>query len=123
MDSPFYYPLTVSGPFGQYTVEALVDPGATFSSVPAPALIEMGIQPNRVVRLKAGDGKAHFGQLGRALTTVGGVEDVAPVLFGEPGAPPVIGVTTLAILLLAPDADSRQMVSVDATNGTAPDTP
>ena len=115
----FLYPMTISGPFGQYTVEAVVDPGATFSSVPAPALIEVGVQPHRIVRLASADGKARFGQLGRTLTTIAGVEDVTPVLFGEPDEPAVIGAVTLSILLLRVDEDSRQIVSVDATSGTA----
>jgi predicted aspartyl protease len=116
--------MTVSGPYGQYTIEALVDPEATFSSVPTPALIEMGIQPHRVVRLKASDGKVHFGQLGRALTTVAGQEDIAPVLFGEPGEPSVIGAVTLAILLLRADIETKRVVPVQgrlAATGT-PDT-
>ncbi len=117
----FLYPMTVSGPYGQYTVEAVVDPSATFSSVPAPALIEMGVQPHRIVRLASADGKARFGQLGRALTTVAGVEDVAPVLFGEAGEPAVIGAVTLSILLLRVDENSRQLVSVDAKSTAAPD--
>ena len=115
---PDTYPMTVSGPFGQYTVEAVVDPDATFSSVPTPALIEMGIEPVRVVRVKGGDGQAQFRQLGRALTTVGAQEDVTPVLFGDPGTPAVIGATTLTILLLYWDADRRQMVAVEAANGS-----
>jgi hypothetical protein len=73
--------VTVSGPYGQFTVEASVQPGATFSSIPAPALIELGVEPHRVVRLQANGGGVQFRQLGRALTTVGGQEDVAPVLF------------------------------------------
>jgi hypothetical protein len=111
----FLYPMTVSGPYGQYTIEAIVEQEATFSSVPAPAQIEMGVQPHRIVRIASRDGKARFGQLGRALTTIAGVEDVAPVLFGEMGEPAVIGAVTLSILLLRADADSRQLVSVDAT--------
>src|SRR5688572_10194344 len=104
------YPMTVSGPFGQYTVEAVVDPDATFSSVPAPALIEMGIEPVRVVRVKGDGGRAQFRQLGRALTAVGAQEDVTPVLFGDPGKPAVIGAATLTILLLRWDADDCRMV-------------
>ena len=111
--------MTVSGPFGQYTVEAVVDADATFSSVPTPALIEMGIEPVRVVRVKGGDGQAQFRQLGRALTTVGAQEDVTPVLFGDPGMPAVIGATTLTILLLHWDAIRCQMVAVEAANGSA----
>ena len=111
----FVYPMTVSGPYGQYTIDAVVDPGATFSSVPAPALIEMGVQPHRIVRIASSDGKARFGQLGRALTTVAGVEDVAPVLFGDAGEPAVIGAVTLSLLLLRADLDSGQIVPFDAT--------
>jgi predicted aspartyl protease len=98
--------MTVSGPYGQYTVDAVVDPDAAYSSVPAAALIEMGIQPVRVVRLKAADGKAHFRQVGRALTTVAGQEDIAPVLFGEPGEPSVIGSATLSVLMLRADSET-----------------
>jgi len=111
--------MTVSGPFGQYTVEAVVDPGATFSSVPTPALIEMGIEPVRVVRVTGGDEQAQFRQLGRALTTVGAQEDVTPVLFGDAGQPAVIGGTTLTILLLHWDVDKCQMVAVEAANRSA----
>ena len=93
---PLMATMTVSGPFGQYTVEAVVDTEATFSRVPAPALIELGIQPHRIVRMQSTDGTAQFRQLGRALTTVESHEDIVPVLFGEPGEPAVIGATTLA---------------------------
>jgi predicted aspartyl protease len=109
--------MTVSGPLGQYTTDAVVDPSASFTSVPAPALIEMGIQPHRVVRLQAGDGKAHFRQLGRALTTVAGLEDVTPVMFGEPGEPVLIGATTLAILLLRLDPATGGLLPIEAMRG------
>ncbi len=112
---PNTYPMTVSGPYGQYTVDAVVDPDATFSSVPAPALIEMGIEPVRLVRVSSGDGRVQFRQLGRALTTVGAQEDVTPVLFGDPGIPAVIGAATLTILLLRWDEHDCQMVSIEAT--------
>jgi predicted aspartyl protease len=109
----FLYPITVSGPYGQYTVEAVVDPRAVFTSVPEPALVEMGIEPIRVVRLRDEAGTLQFRQLGRALTTVAGVEDVTPVLFGDSGAPTVLGKVSLDILLLKVDASSRQILSVD----------
>jgi predicted aspartyl protease len=111
--------MTVSGPYGQFTTEAVVDPEATFTTtVPASALIEMGIQPHRVVRVKAADGQAHFRQLGRALTTLAGREDIAPVAFGEPGQPAVIGAVTLAVLLLELDPDGHALVAVEAQAGS-----
>ena len=108
----FSFPMTVSGPYGQYTVDAVVDPNAAYSSVPAPALIEMGIQPVRMVRLRAADGKAHFRQVGRALTTVASQEDIAPIIFGEPGEPSVIGAATLAILLLEANIEKETVLAV-----------
>ncbi len=104
------YPITISGPFGQYTIEALVDPDASFTRIPTPALIEMGIEPVRVVRLLADDGTIGFYQLGRALTTVAGVEDVTPIVFGEPGTPSVLGRASLDILML--EVQGSAVVSV-----------
>lgn len=109
--------LTISGPYGQYTVEAVVDEGATFTSVPAPALIELGVQPHRVVRMQSETGTAEFRQLGRALASTGGQEDVVPVVFGNPGEPAVIGATTLAILLLRWDPESARLAPSEALPG------
>ena len=109
--------LTVSGPYGHYTIEAVVDPDETFTRIPAPALIELGIEPHRVARVHCADGKVQFRQLGRALTTVEGQEDVTPVLFGAPGEPAVVGATTLSILLLRWDAEAGRLVSVEAQSG------
>ena len=97
----FHFPITVSGPYGAYTVEAVVDPDATFTAVPEPALVEMGIEPVRVVQLRDARGSKRFYRLGRALVTVAGVEDLAPVLFIDAGEPTVIGATTLTLLLLS----------------------
>ena len=104
--------MTVSGPSGAYTVDAVVDPDATFSAVPAPAMVEMGIEPVRVVQLRDARGSKRFYRLGRALVTVAGVEDLAPVLFVEAGEPTVIGATTLALLLLEPDEANGTIVQI-----------
>ena len=102
---PLLRPMTVSGPFGQYTSDAIVDPGSTFASIPAPALIEMGIEPTRVARMRDADGRLRFYQLGRALVTIDGHEEVMPVLFGDAGGPSVIGFLALALLLLNVDVE------------------
>jgi predicted aspartyl protease len=113
--------LTVSGPYGQYTVEAIVDPNATYTSIPTPALVEMGIAPVRVVRVKSTDDGVRFAQLGRALTTVAGQEDVGPVVFAERGTPAVIGHVTLALLLLEVDEKQQKLVQVEARDGASND--
>ena len=108
----FRYPITVSGPYGAYTVDAVVDPNATFTAVPEPALVEMGIDPIRVVQLREASGSKRFYRLGRALVTVAGVEDLAPVVFVAAGEPTVIGATTLALLMLEPDEANGTVVQI-----------
>lgn len=108
----FRFPITVSGPYGAYTVEAVVDPDATFTAVPEPALVEMGIEPVRVVQLRDARGSKRFYRLGRVLVTVAGAEDLAPVLFIDAGEPTVIGATTLALLLLEPDEANGTIVQI-----------
>jgi predicted aspartyl protease len=115
----FLYPITVSGPYGQYTVDAVVDPGATFTIVPTLALIEMGIEPVRVVQMQGPEGATYFQRLGRALTTVAGQEDVSPVLFGETGKPTVLGKLTLDLLLLEVDETNQTLVQRPASEGRA----
>src|SRR3954447_1250069 len=107
----FMYPITVSGPYGQYTIDAVVDPASTYTIVPAPALIEMGIEPVRVVKLTTPNGSMSFARIGRALTTVAGQEDIAPVLFGEAGRPTVLGAATLAVLGLQADEARGEVVA------------
>ena len=117
----FRFPITVSGPYGAYTVEAVVDPDATFTAVPEPALLEMGIEPVRVVQLRDARGSKRFYRLGRALVTVAGVEDLAPVLFVEAGEPTVIGATTLALLLLEPNEANGTIVQIAGRASSAVD--
>jgi hypothetical protein len=42
------------------------------------------------------------------------VEDIAPVAFGEPGEPAVVGAVTLSVLLLELDEGSGTLVAVEA---------
>src|SRR5262245_45720166 len=112
--SPFFHEVTFSGPFGAYTVQAVIDPTSTFSIVPAPALLEMGIEPMRIVRLLDDSQAVRFAQVGRTLTRIGDAEDLAPVIFGEPGLPTVVGNLTLSLLLLQADEASRTLVPLEA---------
>jgi predicted aspartyl protease len=56
--STFVHPITFIGPQGQReTLDALVDTGATFTSVPREQLEALGIRPSRQVRLRLADGR------------------------------------------------------------------
>ena len=109
----FLCPITVSGPYGQYTIDAVVEPASQYTIVPSTALVEMGIEAVRVVKLKTSNGSMTFARIGRALTTVAGQEDIAPVLFGEPGRPTVLGAATLSVLGLTVDEARGEVVPVE----------
>lgn len=57
--STFSYPTTLIGPSsaGPETLEALVDTGATFTTVPAPFLERLGVRRQRRVRLRLANGQ------------------------------------------------------------------
>jgi predicted aspartyl protease len=105
--------MTVAGPSGEVTVEALVDTGSTFSSVPGDVLESIGVRPARSVRLRLADGSSHVQQLGSARVSLNGEGDSMPIVFGEPGSPPAIGAVTLEILLLGVDPAAETLVPVE----------
>ncbi len=109
----FFQPITVVGPAGrEVTVEALVDTGATFTSLPASILHDLGVRPGRQVRMRLADGSVHEQQAGSALMRLDGQQEVCPVIFGEESSPPAIGAVTLEIMLLGVDPVEHRLVPV-----------
>jgi predicted aspartyl protease len=110
----FTHSITVIGPTGQRrTLDALVDSGSTFSSVPADILGELGVEPRRAVQMRLADGSTHTQKLGRALVQLDGLEEITFVIFGEPESPPVIGAVTLETFLLGIDPAGRRLVPIE----------
>ena len=110
----FTHPLTLIGPDGQrLTIEALVDTGSTFTSLPRSILADLGVEPRRDVRLRLADGTSHVQQLGRVLVQLDGVEELTFVVFGEPDSTPTIGAVTLETLLLGVDPAGQRLVPVE----------
>ena len=109
----FFHPRTVVGPRGaELTVEALVDTGATFTSLPSSVLTEIGVAPERRVRMRLADGSLHEQMLGNATMRLDGVANVCPVIFREERSPPAIGAITLEIMLLVVDPVEQRLVPV-----------
>jgi predicted aspartyl protease len=110
----FFYPMTLNGFDGRsVTLEALVDSGATFSSVPQQVLHELGIQPGRQIRLRLADRASHLQSLGEARVTIDGEDVVSLLVFGETNSPPAIGAYTLEGLLLGIDPVEKKLVRVE----------
>lgn len=109
----FTHPITLIGPGGERrTIEALVDTGSTFTSVPQQVLNELGVEPRREVTLRLADGTSHLQPLGRVLVQLDGIEEITFVVFGEPESPPTIGAVTLETLLLGVDSAGKRLVPV-----------
>ncbi|MEX1252976.1 MAG: aspartyl protease family protein [Dehalococcoidia bacterium] len=110
----FFHPITLIGPSGEReTLDALVDTGSTFTSIPRDVLAKLGVEPRREVRLRLADGRSHLRQLGRVLVQLDGVEELTFVIFGEPDSPPAIGAVTLEVSQLGVDPSAKRLVPVE----------
>lgn len=98
---------------GSETVEALVDTGSTFTSVPATVLERLGVRRGRRVRLRLANGQIQECQLGAVMAELDGQRETILCIFGEPGWPAVIGAHTLEAFLLAPDPVEKRLVPVE----------
>jgi predicted aspartyl protease len=110
----FFHPITVIGPTGErVTVDALVDSGSTFTSLPGETLRRLGVRPQRQVSLRFTDGTSHLQEVGVADVEVEGLSGPTYVVFGQSGSPPAIGATTLEHFLLGIDPVARKLVPVE----------
>jgi aspartyl protease family protein len=94
------------------TVEALVDTGATYTTVPAPLLRRIGVMPHTRDVFTLADGRRVDYDIGRGWIRVSGRTEVTLVVFGEPGATPQLGAYALEGLRLAPDPLGRRLMPV-----------
>ncbi len=110
----FLHPVTLIGSAGErITVDALVETGSTFSSMPGAMLSTLGIEPQREVRLRLADGTSQVKSLGHAVVEVDGVEEVIPIVFGNEESPPTLGALTLEALLLGVDTVGQRLIPVE----------
>ena len=108
----FKWPLRISGMDGQEgrEIEATVDTGAAYTTLPSGLLRDLGIEPiDKGVFLLA-DGRRVEMDIGRAWATINGTSEVTLVVFGEDDAPALLGAYTLEGLRLAVDPIAQRLV-------------
>jgi predicted aspartyl protease len=91
-------------------VDAWVDTGAMYSTVPRPILEALGITPHIREPFRLADGRTAETAVGRAFVRVGDRAEVTLVLFGEPDSPATLGAYTLEGLRLAVDPGAQQLI-------------
>ncbi len=86
---------TVSGPLGKRTIQLLVDSGAQYTLVPDGVWQALGIGPKRTVTFTMADGTRIDRRVSECHMELAGGEGHTPVVLGEPGDEPLLGVVTL----------------------------
>ena len=108
----FSWPLRISSMDGQLSrdLEATVDTGAAYTTLPGRMLRELGVEPAGQRRFLLADGRRVFMDYGEARATVDGESVSTLVVFGEDNAPPLLGAYTLEGLALAVDPVEQRLV-------------
>ena len=108
----FTWPLRISSMDGQHSldIEATVDTGAFYTTIPARLLRELGVEPMGRRLFLVADGRRVEMEYGQAWATIDGESVVTIVVFGEDNTPPLLGAYTLEGLALAVDPSSQRLV-------------
>ena len=110
--STFSLPITVSNPSNgeSLSVEALVDTGAFFTTLPKQALENLGVEPNDTQRFRVADGRIVEMDIGEARVQINGKSVTTIVAFGEDNGPNLLGAYTLKGLAYAVDPRDERLV-------------
>lgn len=111
----FSWPLRISSVDGGQSldIDAVVDTGAMFTTLPAPMLRDLGIAPTGRRRFLIADGRRIQMDCGHAWATIDGESVITIVAFGEDNAPAVLGAYTLEGLALAVDPGAQRLVPAE----------
>ena len=97
---------------GQHSrdIEATVDTGAAYTTLPARLLRELGVAPMGKRRFLLADGRRIEMEYGEARASINGEQVTTLVVFGEDDAPALLGAYTLEGLALAVDPVEQRLV-------------
>ena len=112
----FMHPITLHSPDGSTSevVEALVDTGATFTSIPAPILESLGVFSDGFANLRLANGQVDRRPIGEVRADLGdGAARTIVCVFSDPSGLAVIGAVTLEVFLLGIDPVAQRLVPVD----------
>lgn len=108
----FKWPLRIGSMDGQQVrdIEATVDTGASFTTLPGSLLRELGIEPMDKRGFLVADGRRVEMEYGEARATIDGKSVTTIVVFGGDETPPLLGAYTLEGLALAVDPEAQRLV-------------
>ena len=108
----FNWPVRISSKDRQVhkEIEATVDTGAFYTTMPAQLLRELGVEPMGQRRFLPADGRRGYMDYGQAWASVNGDSVITLVIFGEDDGPALLGAYTLEGLALAVDPVEQRLV-------------
>ena len=108
----FSYALRISSMDGEKAmdVDATVDTGTAYTTLPASSLRELGVQPMGERRFLLSDGRRTELDYGQAWATIEGEIVVTIVVFGVDDSSALLGAYTLEGLSLAVDPVEQKLV-------------
>lgn len=95
-------------------IEATVDTGSLFTTLPAPLLRDLGIAPLGRRTFFLGDGRRVQMDVGQAWVSINGDSVITIVAFGGDDAPAVLGAYTLNGLTLVVDPTGERLIPMEA---------
>jgi aspartyl protease family protein len=110
----FRVEIEVGDPGGQRfeRVDALVDTGAPYTSLPRPLLDALGVIPHARDSFLLADGRRVERDIGRTWIRIGGEVEMTLVVFADAAGPALLGAYALEGLRLAADPVARRLVPV-----------
>ncbi len=116
MMGTFYVSIQVADRFNERyaNVDALVDTGSSYSSLPEGLLGELGIDREETRQFELADNRIVEYALGETRVRIEGREKTVPVMFAPDDTMPLVGATTLEILGLGIDPLAERLVPVNA---------
>lgn len=108
----FSYPITIAGPNGgpSREIEAIVDTGAFYTTLPKQVLAALGVEPSGTRRFRVADGRIVNMDIGEARVQIDGEVVTTIVAFGENSGPTLLGAYTLEGLALAVDPFGERLI-------------
>ncbi|MBM3946367.1 MAG: hypothetical protein FJ315_03060 [SAR202 cluster bacterium] len=110
----FRVTIGVGDPPGQRyePVDALVDTGATYTTLPASFLRQLRVVPHTRDTFELADGRLVEQDIGRTWVRIDGRSEIVLVVFAGEGARPLLGAFTLEALRPGVDPVRRRLVPV-----------
>ena len=95
------------------TLGALVDTGASITSVPSSVLRELGVEPMTQQLFRFAQGETRTMDVGQTWVRVEGRERITLVVFNEEGTTPLLGALALEAAFMGVDPVAQKLVPVE----------